>query len=140
MGPRSMTTAFGDLIRERRHTLTLTADQLAQRMRAHGYAVDIPALEDGHPVPRGHGFLNALAAALEWRVGTLRVARDFPAADPDPIVQLHDGDEATMIRAELVDLQELQQVLLRWTDELTHRAYVLRSSPPADMSTPPFNA
>jgi hypothetical protein len=128
-----MTMTFGDLIRYRRHTLTLTSDQLAQRMHARGHAVDIPALENGRFARQEPGFLNALASALEWRVGTLRVARYFPGVTPEPAAPGtidHDRvtDEATMIREEMVDVRELHEMLLRWTDELTTRASDLRST------------
>ncbi|HYJ12442.1 MAG TPA: hypothetical protein VEW66_02555 [Thermomicrobiales bacterium] len=82
-GLRSITTAFGALVRYRRHTLALTPNQLAQRMTAQRQAVDIPALEAGHPAPADRGFLEALAIALEWRVGILRMARDLSAVDRD---------------------------------------------------------
>jgi hypothetical protein len=97
-----------------------------------GHPVDIPALEDGHTASQGPGFLAALAGALEWRVGLLRVAWELPAIDQDAsfadkIVFLYARDEATMIREELDDLHDLHQVLMQWADDLTNRACVLRS-------------
>lgn len=133
-----MTTTFGDLIRSRRQTLTLTPAQLAHRMNGLGHPVDILALEDGHPTPPDGGFINALAAALEWRVGTLRIARDFLAADPERTGSFHATDEETMVRAELDDLTDLLRILVRWSDDLTHRASDLR--PSADQAPPRFEA
>ena len=140
-----MTTAFGALVRYRRRTLALTPDQLALRMTARGHAVDIPALEDGHTASQGPGFLAALAGALEWRVGLLRVAWELSAVEQDAsfadkIVFLYARDEVTMIREELDDLHDLHQVLMQWADDLTNRACVLRSRTRAAMADPPFNA
>ena len=140
-----MTTAVGALVRYRRRTLTLTADQLAQRMTARGYAVDIPAWEAGHPAPAERGFLEALARALEWRVGILRMARDLPVVDQnasfaDTVVSLSAADDASMIRAELADLQALHQVLRQGTNDLTHRVSDLQSSAGTERDAPPFDA
>jgi len=134
----------GALVWYRRRTRTL-ADQLAQRMTVRGQAVDIPALEAGHPAPADRVFREALAGALEWRVGILRMAGDLPVVDQDAsfadkIIYLRAIDEAAMIRAELADLQELHQVLRQWTNDLTHRVSDLQSGTRADMTTPPFDA